>query len=250
MNHSIFYSEDRSILFHTVGDGNNLYLCTPFYPFNTKYFINLFQNIKSESITFIIPELPSNSSKFKKSVLFNTLSETIMNSISFDKYSTVNTIGFGIFANLSLHITSILIEKISSVLMIEPDFTNIVLDSIFIKGKKRFFVSPENILKYYIGKSNHEKFTTLVVKPNPSALYNYNKSSKDHGIKELILKRTLETDINFTVLWSAMSAESWPLAQVFEENSVSLINPGEPVVKMIIHNDNKILRIISNAITK
>lgn len=180
----------------------------PFYPFNSSF---QYEFVKKMEFKYSIEDI--HFIDLKQFSGYSDLMEKSMQLINSSK-TPVILIAFGIFARIAGILAEKYREKVKSILFVEPDFTNIIP----LLDYKRFF-------------RKNDVHTKLIRFYNPSGLHAdkyFHKGKNDSFVqvldavgswaKEFKLFDMINNKIKFTVIWSVMQNECWPLPQVLTED--------------------------------
>ncbi len=234
---------EKMIKFYSVGNGTNTYIFMPFYPFTVDIFINFIKQLDLANNKYIFCELNKNIIGLSSTFTYDYLRSVFINVLRSFKETKINIVGFGVFANLSADLAINIGENLGKLIMFEPDFNCVALDEVFFEKKRKMFYKKDSFINYYINPSDLEIMKRNLSKFRLKYLFSYYSTQLEAGIKEKYLKGLIALRDSFYIVWSSMSSESWPLAQVFEENGINLINPGASIVSMINNNDSSLKRL-------
>jgi hypothetical protein len=241
------YSPENIITFNIKGEGRNIIIFSPFFPFSNKMIENMFSDMDLSSYKLIFTNLITSSKiKIKDYNIENLINiySKLINSL--DNDSKIYLIGFGIFSILFSNLLLEFNNKISYMILFEPDLSNSVLTKIFDTIKKPFF-KYKYIVNFYL---NNKKENNLnISKKNLKYLKFYYYNIKNHLEKNKVLKELINLKDKISIYWKVMEKESWPLSQILQieynlqvysinENIYDSMQKGDELIK------NKIKEIL------
>ena len=226
-----------------------LLLFSPFVPFNNlavnDFFYNSTIKYKKVYTNFSAKIKPDENTYTYDNILYS-----FTEYIKTQKQKTIFIIGFGIFANLFTRIAKIMGSRITSLILIEPDFGNSVLQKLFEADKQ-----PVQRKKYFA-----EVFTKDfdVPKPKKFMASHYfkhikaiNTSLREYLPQKVSLKEILEVKEITLIMWHLMEKDLWPLPQILQEDyGIKTISAHNNIISDMIVSDRQILMLVNDYITE
>ncbi len=181
---------DSIVKFIKDGDGDNVFIFSPIYPFNYKIIKNLFLKINIPNYQFIFSSIVIN--KNIKSDLFdyNNFLNLYIKVIKLILPKRVNLVGFGLFSNLFIEVACSLKDKIKTLTLLEPDFSDVIFSKIFDSKKAPVF-KFKYLLKSFIEDNSYKKINKKYLSKIKLEYLKYyfksiKKDNKDYHLKQLI----------------------------------------------------------------
>ena len=226
-----------------------LLLFSPFVPFNNlavnDFFYNSTIKYKKVYTNFSTKIKPDENTYTYDNILYS-----FTEYIKTQKQKTIFIIGFGIFANLFTRIAKIMGSRITSLILIEPDFGNSVLQKLFESDKQ-----PMQRKKYF-----NEVFTKDfdIPKPKKFMASHYfkhikaiNTSLREYLPQKVSLKEILEVKEITLIMWHLMEKDLWPLPQILQEDyGIKTISAHNNIISDMIVSDRQILMLVNDYITE
>ena len=226
-----------------------LLLFSPFVPFNNlavnDFFYNSTIKYKKVYTNFSAKIKPDENTYTYDNILYS-----FTEYIKTQKQKTIFIIGFGIFANLFTRIAKIMGSRITSLILIEPDFGNSVLQKLFESDKQ-----PMQRKKYF-----NEVFTKDfdIPKPKKFMASHYfkhikaiNTSLREYLPQKVSLKEILEVKEITLIMWHLMEKDLWPLPQILQEDyGIKTISAHNNIISDMIVSDRQILMLVNDYITE
>jgi hypothetical protein len=226
-----------------------LLLFSPFVPFNNlavnDFFYNSTIKYKKVYTNFSAKIKPDENTYTYDNILYS-----FTEYIKTQKQKTIFIIGFGIFANLFTRIAKIMGSRITSLILIEPDFGNSVLQKLFESDKQ-----PMQRKKYF-----NEVFTKDfdIPKPKKFMASHYfkhikaiNTALREYLPQKVSLKEILEVKEITLIMWHLMEKDLWPLPQILQEDyGIKTISAHNNIISDMIVSDRQILMLVNDYITE
>ena len=230
-------SADVLLLFSPFVPFNNLSVNDFFYNSTIKYkkvFTNFSQKIKPDENTYTYDNI------------LYSFTEYIKN----QKQKTIFIVGFGIFANLFTRIAKIMGSRITSLILIEPDFGNSVLQKLFDSDSK-----PVHRKKYYDAVFTKEFDVPKQKKYMASHYFKHikaiNTPLREYLPQKVSLKEILEVKDITLIMWHLMEKDLWPLPQILQEDyGIKTISAHNNIIGDMIASDRQILSLVNEYITE
>ena len=191
-----------------------LLLFSPFVPYNNLYVNDFFYNstIKYKKVfTNFSAKIKPSEEKYTYDNILYSYTEYIKS----QKQKTIFIVGFGIFANLFVRLAKMLDSRITSLILIEPDFGNSVLTKIFESDKK-----PVHKKKFF--EENFTKENDLPKQSKYMASHYFkhikaiNVALREYLPQKVSLKEILEVKDITLIMWHLMEKDLWPLPQILQ----------------------------------
>ena len=143
------YSLDKSLQFIKEGDGDRVVIISPFFPFNFKFAKDFFLKLNMNNVQYIFSYLTAVKGLNIESFSHNNLLSLYARIINLLPNKKIHLISFGMFANMFVSLAFNLRNKISSITLLEPDFSYIIFNKLF-DSKKKPFNKSKFILNYFL----------------------------------------------------------------------------------------------------
>lgn len=181
---------DSIVKFIKEGDGDNVFIFSPIYPFNYKLFKNLFLKLNLSNYQFIFSSIIINKNNKNDLFDYNNLMNLYIKVIKLILPKRVNLIGFGLFSNLFIEVASSLKDRIKTLTLFEPDFSDVIFSKIFDSKKTPLF-KVKYILKSFFEDASYKKINKKYLSKIKLEYLKYyfksiKKNNKDYHLKELI----------------------------------------------------------------
>ncbi|MBP5448847.1 MAG: hypothetical protein J6Y01_01905 [Spirochaetales bacterium] len=226
-----------------------LLLFSPFIPFNNLAINDFFYNstIKYKKVyTNFSPKIKPDENTYTYDNILYSYTEYIKN----QKQKTIFIIGFGIFANLFTRIAKIMGSRITSLILIEPDFGNSILQKLFDSDskpvhKKRYF--EESFTKDF----DVPKQKKFLVSHYFKHLKTINTPLREYLPQKVSLKEILEVKEITLIMWHLMEKDLWPLPQILQEDyGIKTISAHNNIISDMIVSDRQMLANVNAYITE
>ncbi len=184
-------TSENILKFVKDSDGDNVFIFSPFFPFNNILVKNLFLNLNIPDYQFIFSSIIFNKSLKIDLYSYNNFLTLYTKVIKLLYPKKINLVCFGIFTNLFIELANLFKDKIKSIVFFEPDLSDNIFSKLFdfkkspvLKNKyiiDCFFEKPnghKNVNKHYLNKIKLEylKFYFQSIK----------KINKNYHLKDLI----------------------------------------------------------------
>ena len=226
-----------------------LLLFSPFVPFNNlavnDFFYNSTIKYKKVYTNFSTKIKPDDEVYTYDNILYSYTEY-----IKTQKQKTVFLIGFGIFANLFTRLAKILGSRITSLILIEPDFGNSVLTKLFEADKrpvhrKKYF--EETFLKD-VNIPKQKKYISIHYFKHIKAI---NAALREYLPQKVSLKEILEVKEITLIMWHLMEKDLWPLPQILQEDyGIKTIIAHNNIISDMILSDRQMLAQVNDYITE
>ena len=193
-------SSEDILKFYKDGDGDNVFIFSPFYPFNNKLVKKLFLNLNIPNYQFIFTSVIFNKNLKIDLYSYNNFINLFSKVIKLIYPKKINLIGFGVFTNLFIELANLFKDKIQSIMLFEPDFSDSIFSKLFDSKKSPVF-KYKFILNYFFENNKHKHINKgYLTKIKLECLKFYYKSinniNKDYHLKDLIDYLPDEISIN------------------------------------------------------
>jgi len=147
---------DSIVKFIKDGDGDNVFVFSPIYPFNHKIIKDLFLKLNIPNHQFIFSSIVINKNTKKESFEYNVFLNLYIKVIKLFLPKRVNLVGFGLFSNLFIEVACSLKDTIKTLTLLESDFSDIIFSKIFDSKKAPAF-KFKYILKSFFEDNSYKK---------------------------------------------------------------------------------------------
>ena len=241
-------TDNSSISLNSINNSQEnaekLVLISPFFPFNNKLVYSFLSELQLDNVKIVYSSISADSIEGKY-----TLDDFIKvyNNYLDNRNEKIYLLGFGVFSLLFIRLILKHPDRIESLVLFEPDFTNQSMIKIFDSSKKilrktRF--SAKYYSKYKVQKKHLDRNKIKYIKRIYHSNIEYIKTHK-------ALAEILKHEIDIHIFWNVMERETWPLAQIItEEYLFPHYKLDSDVYETLLYKDKKVIKSLEKILKK
>lgn len=187
---SNFQTSEDIIKFYKDGDGDNVFIFSPFYPFSNKLIKKFFFNLNISNFQFIYTSIVCSKNLRIDLYNYSNFINLFSKVIKLLHPKKIHLVCFGIFTNLFVEVANLFKDKIQSIVLFEPDFSDNIFSKLFDLKNPPVF-KYKYILNYFFENNKHKRINKdYLIKIKIECLKFYYKSinniNKDYHLRDLI----------------------------------------------------------------
>jgi len=230
---------DNIITFSEKGNGKNVFIISPIFPFNNQIIEDFLDSLNINNSRFIFSDVDFSSKMKGYNFSLEEFLEIYKNLInSIDQNSKIIFVAFGVFSVLFSKLFSFFNGRVQKIIFFEPDFSNLVLMKLYDSLKKPL-LKQKYLLNFYL--NNKKENNINISKKNLKYLKFYYYTIKEHLEANKILRELIKYKDKIIIYWKVMEKDSWPLSQILQvEYDLPVITLSENIYDCFINGEKLI----------